>query len=111
VLVIGRRRCIGKREILANAVEALHTLKRQGHLVVRRGEIDPVRNKALRKAGYPWAVIRFDQRRRYMQALDAASFGGDIPPFAKLISEHLSNKLRTAGNGDPKSNVDGLFRV
>lgn len=47
----------------------------------------------------------------YAGSRRAASFGGDIPPFAKLISEHLSNKLRTAGNGDPKSNVDGLFRV
>ncbi|KZY52806.1 hypothetical protein A3734_02365 [Sulfitobacter sp. HI0054] len=68
---------------MANALEALHTLQKQGHLVVRSGEIDPVRSKALRKAGYPWAVIRFDQRRRYMPALDAASFGGDIAPFAK----------------------------
>ena len=71
----------------------------------------PGEEQGAKEGGYPWAVIRFDQRRRYMQALDAASFGGDIPPFAKLISEHLSNKLRTAGNGDPKSNVDGLFRV
>lgn len=51
-----------------------------------------VMNAVLASSGYPWAVIRLDQRRRYMQALDAASFGGDIAPFAKLISEHLDNK-------------------
>lgn len=51
-----------------------------------------VMNAVLAGSGYPWAVIRLDQRRRYMQALDAASVGGDIVPFAKLISEHLDDK-------------------
>lgn len=52
-----------------------------------------VMNAVLASSGYPWAVIRLDQRRRYMEALDAASFGGDITPFAKLIAEHLGEKL------------------
>lgn len=51
-----------------------------------------VMNAVLASSGYPWAVIRLDQRSRYMQALDAASFGGDIAPFARLISEHLDKK-------------------
>ena len=54
----------------------------------------PGEEQGAKKGGLSMDVIRFDQRRRYRQALDAASFGGDIPPFAKLISEHLSNKLR-----------------
>jgi len=48
-----------------------------------------VMNAELVSSGYRWAVIRLDQRKRYMEALDAASFGRDIAPFAKLIIEHL----------------------
>lgn len=51
-----------------------------------------VMNAVLASSGYTWTVIRLDQRTRYMQALDAASFGCDIIHFTKLISEHLGNK-------------------
>ncbi len=51
-----------------------------------------VMNAVLASSGYTWTVIQLDQRRRYMQALDAASSEGDITPFAQLISEHFGNK-------------------
>lgn len=51
-----------------------------------------VMNAVLASSGYRWAVITLDQRARYMKALDAASFGGDIVPFATLIAEHLREK-------------------
>ena len=48
-----------------------------------------VMNAILASSGYGWAVIRLEERKRYMQALDAASFGDDITPFSQLIEEHL----------------------
>lgn len=51
-----------------------------------------VMNAMLASSGYSWAVIRLDQRKRYMETLDAASFGGDITPFATLIGEHLGER-------------------
>ncbi|WP_272008614.1 Fic family protein [Roseovarius sp. ZX-A-9] len=50
-----------------------------------------VMNAILASSGYGWVVIRLEERKRYMQALDAASFGGDITPFAQLIEEHLQH--------------------
>jgi Fic/DOC family len=39
--------------------------------------------------GYPWTVIRAEQRPHYMQALEAASTEGNIELFAKFVrSEH-----------------------
>lgn len=48
-----------------------------------------VMNASLAGAGYRWAVIKLEERSRYMKAFDAASFGGDIAPFATFIAEHL----------------------
>ena len=42
-------------------------------------------NVQLASDGYPWTVVRMEQRTRYMAALEAASVDGDIRPFAELI--------------------------
>ena len=67
---------VDKREILADAMEALHTLQKQGHLVVRSGEIDPVRIKALRKAGYLQPIMK-----GWYHLSDPSSRPGDTTPW------------------------------
>ena len=43
-------------------------------------------NVMMAAAGQPWTVIRVEQRSDYMQALEAASVGGDIRPFAAFLA-------------------------
>ena len=44
-------------------------------------------NAMLAAGGYPWTVIRVDDRAAYLAALDHASIENDIAPFAKFISD------------------------
>ncbi len=44
-------------------------------------------NAMLASGGYPWTVVSLAQRTRYMNALEAASIGRDIRPFADLLAE------------------------
>lgn len=46
-------------------------------------------NAMLASGGYPWTVIRVEERRAYLAALDAASAGGDIAPFAAFIARQM----------------------
>jgi hypothetical protein len=46
-------------------------------------------NAMLASGGYPWTVVPLKLRDQYMQALEQASAGEDIKPFAKLIA-HLA---------------------
>ena len=46
-------------------------------------------NVLLASGGYPWTVIKVDDRDRYMGALEAASAGDDIRPFATFLAEQL----------------------
>lgn len=43
-------------------------------------------NAMLASGGYPWTVIRLEQRSKYMAALEAASSRGEIHPFAEFIA-------------------------
>lgn len=43
-------------------------------------------NFMLASGGYPWTVIRVDDRAEYMAGLEKASVEGDIVPFAGLVS-------------------------
>ncbi len=45
-----------------------------------------VMNAMLASGGYPWTVIRHEQRATYFAALDAASARSDIAPFARFIA-------------------------
>ena len=53
-------------------------------------------NVMLASGGYPWTVIPVQRREEYMQALEKASVGQDIEPFAKflgyLVGEGLKGK-------------------
>jgi len=46
-------------------------------------------NVMLASGGYPWTVIRVEDRSAYMAALEAASVGLDIKPFAKFLAERV----------------------
>ena len=46
-------------------------------------------NAMLASGGYPWTVIRLEQRAQYMAALEAASVGGNIKPLAKFIAREM----------------------
>lgn len=42
-------------------------------------------NAMLASGGFSWTIIPVERRKEYMAALDAASFGGDIRPFAAFV--------------------------
>jgi Fic family protein len=44
-------------------------------------------NAMLAAGGYPWTVIRVEDRDAYLSALDKASVDNDIVPFAAFIAE------------------------
>jgi Fic family protein len=46
-------------------------------------------NVMLASAGYPWTVIRVDDRDAYLSALEAASVEGDIGPFTSFLAERV----------------------
>jgi fido (protein-threonine AMPylation protein) len=48
-----------------------------------------VMNAMLASGGYPWTVIRVEDRNDYLGALDRASIDMDIKPFAELIAERV----------------------
>ena len=53
-------------------------------------------NAMLASGGYPWTVIRVEDREKYMQALEAASVGNDITPFAAFIAERVQWSIKRA---------------
>ena len=46
-------------------------------------------NVMLASGGYPWTVIRVEDRTAYLAALEAASIENDIKPFAKFIAKRI----------------------
>ena len=46
-------------------------------------------NAMLASGGYPWTTVRVEDRHTYMSALETASVGGDVTPFAELIAGYL----------------------
>ncbi len=46
-------------------------------------------NAMLAFGGYPWTVIRVKRRAAYLTALESASTGGDIKPFARFLAEEM----------------------
>ncbi len=47
-------------------------------------------NAMLASGGFPWVVIRVDDRDEYMGALESASVGNDIRPFAHFIAKRVT---------------------
>jgi Fic family protein len=48
-----------------------------------------IMNTALATAGYPWTVIRVEERKRYLDALERASVEGDVGPFAAFVAAQM----------------------
>jgi len=48
-----------------------------------------VMNAMLASGGYPWTVIRVEDRNTYMGALESASVDQDIAPFARFVAERV----------------------
>ncbi len=48
-----------------------------------------VMNAMLASGGYPWTVIRVEDRDAYLAALDRASVDADIAPFARFIADRV----------------------
>ena len=54
-------------------------------------------NAMLASGGYPWTVIRVEDRQAYLKALEAASVGGgDIRPFAAFIAQRVRWSIEQA---------------
>jgi fido (protein-threonine AMPylation protein) len=60
-------------------------------------------NAMLASGGYPWTVIRVEDRALYLAALDSASVNLDIRPFATFIAERARLSMEEAldGGGRP----------
>ena len=55
-----------------------------------------VMNGMLASGGYPWTVVRVEDRNAYMAALEAASIDQDIVPFARFVAEQVQWSLEQA---------------
>jgi Fic family protein len=59
-------------------------------------------NLMLASGGYPWTIVPLGRRTDYMTALESASVGGDIKPFAQFLAELVK--------GNPRSSTLGIAR-
>jgi fido (protein-threonine AMPylation protein) len=51
-------------------------------------------NAMLASGGYPWTVIRVEDRKKYMEALEAASVDNNIKPFTQFIAERVQWSMK-----------------
>jgi Fic family protein len=49
-------------------------------------------NVMLAAGGYPWTIVPLERRSDYMAALESASVGEDIKPFAKFLAGLVNKK-------------------
>ena len=54
-------------------------------------------NAMLASGGYPWTVIRVEDRDAYLSSLDRASLDADIAPFMKFIVQRVRWSMEQAG--------------
>ena len=59
-------------------------------------------NSLLVAGGYPWTVIRVEQRDEYLAALETASVAGDVRPFTEFVVAQLRQMPRVAKPRRPK---------
>ena len=55
-----------------------------------------VMNVLLASGGYPWTVIRVDDRDAYLASLERASIHHDMEPFAHFLAERVASALELA---------------
>lgn len=56
-------------------------------------------NAMLASGGYPWTVIRVEDRKGYLSTLDSASIEVDIAPIAQFIAERVKWSIEQASTG------------
>jgi Fic family protein len=54
-------------------------------------------NVMFASGGYPWTVVRVEDRSRYLNALDRASIDSNIEPFASFLAERVAWSASHAG--------------
>jgi len=60
-------------------------------------------NTMFASGGYPWTVVRVEDRKEYLAALDSASIDQQTTPFAEFISQRIrwsvqqAQRIRLAG--------------
>jgi hypothetical protein len=54
-------------------------------------------NAMLASGGYPWTVIRVEDRGKYLDTLESASVDADIRPFATYLAGCVRSSIRQAG--------------
>jgi hypothetical protein len=59
-------------------------------------------NAMLASGGYPWTVIRVEDRDGYMESLESASVQMDIGPFASFIGERVKWSMEQAAKAAEK---------
>jgi fido (protein-threonine AMPylation protein) len=50
-------------------------------------------NALLASGGYPWTVVRVEDRTQYLRALDRASIDLDIEPFAAFLAQRVEGSV------------------
>ena len=64
-------------------------------------------NVMLASGGYPWTVIRMEERDAYMEALEAASVDQDIGPFAAFVARAVSRGPGALERGSSRRGIRG----
>lgn len=57
-----------------------------------------VMNVMLASGGYPWTIIRVQDRDAYLAALESASVDHEIEPFARFVAEQVARSQEQMGN-------------
>ena len=118
VYLQGSRHVPPRYEVVPDAMDTLFALlEEESHPAVRAvaghwlfGHIHPHRdgngrigrflmNVMLASGGYPWTVIRVEDREKYLVALESASVDQDFEPFAEFLA-------RKVGENMPSVSVD-----
>ncbi|KWT70815.1 hypothetical protein APY03_6571 [Variovorax sp. WDL1] len=60
-----------------------------------------IMNSMLASGGFPWTVLRLEDRNRYMDALNSASRDGDIKPFAQFVAQSLHRPRNAHAESQP----------
>src|SRR5262249_40072692 len=60
-------------------------------------------NALLAGGGFPWTVIRVDERAAYLAALEAASVENDVRPFARLVAQQMKRTRPASKPGARRS--------
>jgi Fic family protein len=122
VYIRGSRHVPPRREVVGEAMSALFDLiEDEPEAAVRAvlghwlfGYVHPfpdgngrvarfVMNMLLAAGGYPWTIIRAQERDAYLAALETASVGGDARLFARFVADQMTRTRGLLTNtGAPK---------